>query len=471
VSARPTTVVWFRRDLRVADHPALIAAAARGATVCLFVVDPGILGRRHHRAPARLRFLRAGLEALDGALRELGGRLVIRHGDPAVVVPRVAAEAGADRVDVTRDVSPLGRARDRRVREALAAQGMSFQEHGGDLAVPPESLPGPEGHGYRVFTPFYRAWQKTLVLPAHVPPPERLGDPGLVSSGPAGLPDGAPLIPAGPDAARERLVAFAAGHDADDYRDDRDFVADDATSRLSPYLRFGMCTGTQVGRAIGLPGPVSLGVEAFWRQVAWREFFHHLLWWRPHAVHTALQDQYRGIRWDNDPAQLDAWRRGLTGYPLVDAAMRQLADTGWIHNRARMVAASFLVKDLLIDWRQGETVFMQGLLDGDPASNNGGWQWVASTGTDAAPYFRVMNPVRQAKRFDPEGIYVKRYVPELRRVPEHHIHEPWLMDPELQRRIQCRIGIDYPAPIVDHIERQRLAIARYREAAAAPSAG
>jgi deoxyribodipyrimidine photo-lyase len=216
-----------------------------------------------------------------------------------------------------------------------------------------------------------------------------------------------------------------------------------------------------------MPGQTSLGREEYWRQVAWREFFHHLLWRRPDAAAMSMLEQYRNVAWDNDPAHLEAWRRGLTGYPLVDAAMRQLADVGWIHNRARMVAASFLVKDLLIDWRLGETVFMQGLVDGDPASNNGGWQWVASTGTDAAPYFRIMNPIRQAKRFDPEGVYVKRYVPELRRVPEEHIHEPWLMDPELQRRIQCRIGVDYPAPIVDHIERQRIVVARYREAAGA----
>jgi deoxyribodipyrimidine photo-lyase len=459
-----TTVVWLRRDLRLSDHPALDAAAARGRVVCLFVVDPGILARRHHQSEPRLRFLRAGLESLERDLRERGGRLVVRRGDPATVVPDVAAEAGADRVHATREISPLGRARDRRVHDALAEAGVRLARFDGDLAAPPEDLLGPSGAGYRVFTPFYRAWLKAP-LPEHLPAPDALPGPDLESDGLAALPGGEPPIPAGAAAARQRLEAFIDSQDVDYYRDERDMVADDTTSRLSAYLRFGMCTAAQIGRAIG-PERMLPGRDAYWRQVAWREFFHHLLWWRPEAARGSLLEQYRDIAWDDDPAHLAAWRAGLTGYPLVDAAMRQLADTGWVHNRARMVAASFLVKDLLVDWRRGETVFMQALVDGDPASNNGGWQWVASTGTDAAPYFRVLNPIRQARRFDPEGVYVRRHVPELRRVPDEHIHEPWRMDPELQRRIQCRIGVDYPAPIVDHLERQRVAVARYRDAAA-----
>ncbi len=460
----PSDVMWFRRDLRVDDHPALRAAAARAGPVCLFVVDPGILGRRHHQAPARLRFLRAGLEALDAELRGRGGRLVIRHGDPAEVVPQVASTVGADQVHVTRDLSPLGRARDDRVQQALAAMGVAFAQHGGDLMVPPEDLPGPEGTGYRVFTPFYRAWLREVLVAAPMAAPDRLGGPDLPSDDLAPLmPEGQPFAPAGPAAARNRLSQFVA-QDANYYREERDVVANAATSRLSPYLRFGMCTASQIARELGLPKLLSPGPEAAWRQVAWREFFHHLLWWRPEAAHGPLQPQFRDIRWDNDAAHIAAWTNGLTGFPLVDAAMRQLADTGWVHNRARMVAASFLVKDLLVDWRIGERVFMQRLIDGDPASNNGGWQWVAGTGTDAAPYFRVLNPIVQAKKFDPEGIYVKRHVPELRRVPEEHIHEPWLMDSELQRRILCRIGTDYPAPIVDHLQRRRVAISRYKDA-------
>ena len=460
-------MVWLRRDLRVADLPALDAAAQRGPVVCLFVVDPGILGRRHHHAPARLRFLRAGLEALDAELRTRGGRLIVRSGDPSMVVPEVAAAAGADQVHVTRELSPLGRARDDRVQHALAADAVAFAQHGGDLMVAPEDLPGPEGSGYRVFTPFYRAWLKEIFVAPARDAPDDLRGPDLPSEDAAALlPGGQPLLPAGPAAADERLRRFVT-EDSGYYRDERDIVAHATTSRLSPYLRFGMCTAQQIARQLGLPRPLDLGAEAFWRQIAWREFFHHLLWWRPEAARGALQPQFRAVRWDNDPAHIAAWTDGLTGFPLVDAAMRQLADTGWVHNRARMVAGSFLVKDLLVDWRIGERIFMQRLLDGDPANNNGGWQWVAGTGTDAAPYFRVLNPILQSQKFDPDGVYVKRHVPELRRVPEEHIHKPWLMDDELQRRIGCRIGIDYPAPIVDHLERRRTAIDRYREAAAA----
>jgi deoxyribodipyrimidine photo-lyase len=239
-------------------------------------------------------------------------------------------------------------------------------------------------------------------------------------------------------------------------------MGEDATSHLSAYLRLGMCTPAQIGRALGLPGALSAGREAFWRQICWREFYHHHLARHPEVARTALRADLRAIEWDDDPGHLAAWTAGETGYPIVDAGMRQLAETGWIHNRARMVVASFLVKDLLIDWRRGETVFMQGLVDGDPANNNGGWQWTAGTGTDAAPYFRILSPTRQGERFDPAGAYVRRFVPALRDVPAARIHEPWRMTAEEQRGAGCRIGSDYPAPRVDHRERRELALDRYR---------
>ena len=456
-------IIWFRRDLRVDDHHAL-HAAAQGPVVCLFVVDPQLLGRRHHRSLARLRFLRACLEHLDRALRDRGSALVIRAGDPAVVVPDVATEVGAHHVHATRELTPFGRTRDARVADALSAQGASLLLHGGDLMLAPEELPGPNGQGYRVFTPFYKAWLRYRLVDAPLITPP-LSGPEIASDDLAALfPDGKPLVSANAEDVHDRLQDFVQ-HDVSYYREERDLVADSGTSELSPYLRFGVVTPRQIARTLGLPGPLDLGAEAFWRQLAWREFFHHIMWWHPQAATTALQSKYRDITWDNDPADIAAWTAGLTGYPIVDAAMRQLANTGWVHNRARIVAASFLVKDLLVDWRIGERIFMQGLIDGDPCNNNGGWQWVAGTGTDAAPYFRILNPTIQARKLDPEGIYIKRHVPELRRVPEQHIHEPWLMDPELQRRILCRIGTDYPAPIVDHAERRRIAVARYREAA------
>ena len=214
----------------------------------------------------------------------------------------------------------------------------------------------------------------------------------------------------------------------------------------------------------GPAGPLSGPREAFWRQVCWHDFYHHHLARNPGVLHAAFQPALRRVRWDDDPGGLAAWAAGETGYPLVDTGMRQLAGEAWIHNRARMAVASFLAKDLLVDWRRGETVFMQGLVDGDPASNNGGWQWTAGTGTDAAPYFRVLNPVRQARRFDPRGEYVRRHVPELRGVPDDRIFEPWTMTAEEQRAAGCRIGSDYPQPRVDHAERRELALERYREA-------
>lgn len=457
------TVVWFRRDLRLADNPALLDAAENGPVVCLWVADPGILGRRHHAAPARLRFLRAGLEALDAELRERGSRLVVRSGPAAEVVPAVAAECGAVGVRWAREVSPLGRARDARVAAALERAGVAAEECPGDLVAEPEDLPGSSGEGYLVFTPFSRVWMD-VPLPGHRPAPARIDGPELASEGFGALPDGEPLIPAGTEAARAALVDFIRRGAADRYGDGRNMVAEPGTSRLSAYLRLGMVTGAQIGRALGLPGELSRGRMAFWRQVCWREFYHHHLRRHPEVARTALQPKLRHVRWDDDAALLAAWREGRTGYPFVDAGMRQLAAEGWVHNRARMVVASFLVKDLLIDWRVGETVFMQGLLDGDPANNNGGWQWTAGTGTDAAPYFRVFNPVLQGKKFDPDGAYVRRWVPELRGVPDERVHEPWRMTDDLQRDSGCVLGRDYPHRIVDHAERREEVLARYRAA-------
>ena len=463
MSSERTTLVWFRRDLRLADHPGVRAAADGGRAAFLFVLDPGILDRRHHEAPPRLRFLRAGLEALDRDLKDRGSRLIVRHGRPESVVPQVAHETKADVVTWTREVSPLGRARDERVRAALEEARLAVDEVAGDQVAETGDLPGSSGHGYLVFTPFSRVW-RDLPLPEHVAAPATIRSPRVTGDDLGRLPSGDPPIEAGWAAARRRLVRFIRDGDADRYGEARDLPGEDATSHLSAYLRFGMCTGPQIGRALGLPGSLTNGREAFWRQICWREFYHHHLARHPEILRTALRPEFRRIRWEDDDAGLAAWTRGETGFPLVDAGMRQLAQDGWIHNRVRMVVASFLVKDLLVDWRRGETVFMQGLVDGDPANNNGGWQWIAGTGTDAAPYFRVLNPVLQSRRFDPDGVYIRRYVPELRDVPDAHIHEPWRMGDAEQAGAGCRIGRDYPAPLVDHKERRELTLERYGRA-------
>jgi deoxyribodipyrimidine photo-lyase len=407
--------------------------------------------------------LREGLRALDHELRAMGSSLVIRRGDPRKIVPDVARQAGADLVTWTGEVSPLGQRRDADVAAALQTQGIDVRPMPPDLHVQPDELMGSSGRGYLVFTPFWRNWSEMPVAP-HIPAPTGLGGPSLASDGIDVLPPTPSPVPAGPAAARQAIVEFITSGAADRYGDARDELGRDGTSHLSTYLRFGMCTTAQIGRALGLPGALSPGRQAFWRQLCWREFYAHHLARTPQVATAALREDLRNIAWDNDPAHIEAWRAGRTGYPLVDAAMRQLAECGWVHNRARMVTASFLVKDLLVDWRIGETIFMQGLIDGDPTNNNGGWQWVAGTGTDAAPYFRVLNPVLQAKRFDPDGHYVRRYIPQLRDVPTKWIFEPWRMSAADQQAAGCVIGSDYPAPIVEHKTARVRALARYEAA-------
>lgn len=453
--------MWFRRDLRVADHQALADAADRGPVACLWVLDPDLLARRHHQSPRRRAFLRAGLEALDGELRARGGHLVIRTGRPEQVVPRVAAEVRAASVAWTEEISPYGRDRDRRVRGALEHDGRLVVTAPPDLLGLPADLPGPDGAGYRVFTAFWRRWSE-LPIPGHLPAPTRIEGPALACDSLDPLARAPAPAPAGPAAARRALADFIRAGHADRYAEMRDRPADDGTSRLSAYLRFGMCTSAQIGRALGLPGAVSPGRAAFWRQLCWREFFHHLLLHQPHIARQAMRPECRRIAWDDDADGWAAWCAGRTGFTFVDAGMRQLASEGWMHNRARMVCASFLVKDLGIDWRRGETAFMRELLDGDPANNNGGWQWTAGTGADAAPFHRVFNPVLQARRFDPDGRYVRRWIPELARVPDALVHEPWRMSTDQQRAAGCVIGVDYPHPILDHAARRATALARYR---------
>lgn len=455
--------MWFRRDLRVDDHPALAGAAERGDVVALWVADPALLGAPHHQAPARVGFLRECLEALGAELRSRGSALVLRHGDPVDVVPQVAREAGADVVMVTDDVTPYSRRRDAAVARALDDEGMDMRAVGGPWRLPLEEVSGSKGDGYLVFTPFFRAWDQHPVAD-RIAPPDRIAGPALASDDIDGLLTGESPIEAGPAAARGRLEQFIRSGALDAYGVGRDLLAHDGTSHLSADLRMGVLSPSQVGRAIrGGTGNAESRV-AFWRQLAWRDFYAHHMARHPEVAGAALKPSFRGIEWDDAPDLFAAWCEGRTGFPLCDAGMRQMRATGWMHNRARMVAASVLVKDLLIDWRRGEAEFMRRLVDGDPCNNNGGWQWTAGTGTDAAPYFRVFNPVLQAKRFDPSGDYVRRWIPELARVPAKYIHEPWNMDDDTQREAGCRIGIDYPAPVVEHSLRRNEAIARYKEA-------
>ena len=334
VSVPPVTVMWFRRDLRVDDHPALAAAAERGDVVALWVADPALLGAPHHQSPVRLRFLRACLEALDAELTALGIPLIVRHGAPALVLPAVAAEAGADRVHITGDVTPYAARRDEAVSTALGRDGVALTCIGGPWRVRPDAVVGSSGNGYLVFTPFFRAWD-AIPVDARIATPAALTGPHLASDGLGVLPPGEPPLPAGPTAARARLEEFIRSGDVDRYGEMRDEMASDATSHLSADLRMGVLSPAQVGRAIGAGDGVHPSRQAFWRQLAWRDFYAHHMERHPVVARAAMNEKFRGIHWDDAPEAMDAWREGRTGFPLADAGMRQMAATGWMHSRAR----------------------------------------------------------------------------------------------------------------------------------------
>jgi len=437
-----TAIWWVRRDLRLSDNQALAEARARAETVApVFIMDPAILAAPDI-APARVAFLWDGLRQLDADLRARGSRLIIRRGEPAEALAGLRAECDAAVICAEADGAPYGRQRDARVAETLPlrlAPGLTVH--------PPEAVLKADGKPFTVYTPFGRRWRALPPPAAPLPAPPRLAPPPDLFSLPIPTePAGAPF-PAGEAEAARRLAAFAAGPLAD-YATERDRLDHAGTSALSPYLRFGMLSARQAAVAARQAG--SAGAEVWLSELIGREFYMSILTHFPDGERDSFRAGLRAIAWDNDAAAFAAWREGRTGYPVVDAALRQLAGAGWTHNRARMIAASFLVKDLLIDWRWGERWFMQNLVDGEPASNNGGWQWTAGVGTDAAPYFRVFNPTLQGQKFDPEGAYVRRWVPELAGVPTRFIHAPWKMSEGEQTRAGCRIGKDYPAPMVDH---------------------
>jgi deoxyribodipyrimidine photo-lyase len=465
----PTTaVVWFRRDLRVRDHPALIAATeSADVVVPLFVFDEPLLAGRWASAN-RAWFMRQSVAALSEALAGRGASLRIGSGRPVDVVPRLVREMGATEVFVTRDAAPYGRRRDRAVAEALAAAGATLRPKRGLYVHEPDEIATADGGPFMVYGPYRRAWQ-ALDRRAVLPAPDRV--PGVPNARPDAIPEMPPptadpaLIPRpGEAAARERLERWLDGG-VTAYSTDRNRLDQEGTSRLSQDLRWGLVSPVEVvDRAEGQ----GEGRRVFVQELIWREFYAHVLWHHPRVLREPFQERFAGLSWRDDEESFGAWADGRTGYPIVDAAMRQLRASGFVHNRGRMIAASFLTKDLLLDYRLGEAEFMRHLTDGDVASNDGGWQWTASTGTDPQPYFRIFNPVLQGKRFDPDGEYVRRWVPELRGIPAGRIHEPWTLTHDEQAAARCRIGTDYPAPIVEHRAARERALAAY---AAAREAG
>ncbi len=483
---------WFRRDLRLADNTALNAAArdGEGAVIPTFVLDDNLLKGRDV-APVRVQFMLESLRALDDGLRRRGARLVVLRGDPATELVRLAQATGASAVYFNRDYTPAARRRDKRVAAALQSAGVRVESFKDLVIFEEDELLTASGQPYTVFTPYKKAWLSriTPIRPEHgewrlAPLPDLPADvfyiPSAAELGFTNTQDG----PKGGEPEAMRLLTqFKDSGALQAYSTRRDFPGVEGTSRLSPHLRFGtisprQCYAVAVSTlSYAFPAKRSFspaasdakkeGADAWISELIWREFYMQILYHFPYADRANFNRAYDVVRWGSGDAALDearfaAWCEGRTGYPIVDAAMRQLNQTGWMHNRTRMIVASFLTKDLLLDWRLGERYFMRKLADGDPASNNGGWQWAASTGTDAQPYFRIFNPKLQSERFDPDGTYIKRWLPELARVPVEYIHEPASMPPLMQAQVGCIIGRDYPAPIVDHAEQKEEILRRFK---------
>jgi deoxyribodipyrimidine photo-lyase len=448
--AAGTALVWFRRDLRLSDHPALSEAVARfDRVVPLFVWDP-VLTRA--AGTNRVTFLAGCVEQLD---RSLDGQLVVRSGPPERMLVAAAAEAEADEVLVTADYGPYGSRRDESVGRALESRGVPLRAVDSPYAVAPGTVLTGGGTPFQVFTPFSRAWRsQRRDSPRRRPSLSSVTRAGLSSSVPPVPEPGPAALPApGEDAAHRRLDAFLRS-DAGDYRKERDRPDLDTTSRLSPYLRFGCLHPRQV---LSRLEPGRPGHDTFETELCWREFYADVLHHRPDAARRSYREEFRRIPVDSGADADDrfqAWTRGRTGYPIVDAGMRQLVAEGWMHNRVRMIVASFLVKDLHLDWSRGARFFMEHLVDGDLASNQLNWQWVAGSGTDAAPYFRVFNPVTQGQKFDPSGAYIRRWVAELAGCPADVVHQPWASS-------SSGAPDGYPPPIVDHAEERAEALARY----------
>jgi deoxyribodipyrimidine photo-lyase len=441
--------MWFRRDLRLGDNPALLEAVADGPVLPLFVLDPALWGPA---GPSRRAYLGSSLHALDAQLRQRRTRLGAVRGDPVRRVVLAAREVGAERVHVAADFGPYGQRRDREVEQALAEAGIELVRTGSPYAVGPGRVTSGSGEPYQVFTPFSRAWSDHG-WPDPVDPPGEVD--WLELDATVDLP--APTVPAGlslPDAgeaaAARRWADFL--DRVDDYDEDRDRPGVDGTSRMSVHLKWGEIHPRTL--LAGLARKRSAGAATYRKELAWREFYADVLFRRPDSAREYFRPELATMAYEAPGAQLEAWQQGRTGFPVVDAGMRQLRATGWMHNRVRMIVASFLVKDLHVEWQHGARHFMHWLVDGDLASNQHGWQWTAGSGTDPAPYFRVFNPTSQGRRFDPDGTYVRRWVEELRdpeQVPDPHDPDP-----------DTRDLVGYPAPMVDHRQERQEALDRWQ---------
>ncbi len=484
------SLFWFRRDLRAFDNAALHAALLQSERVfCVFVFDRQILDALEDRADRRVEFIWESVLELRSALRALGGDLWIAHAVASEAIPAIACALSVDAVFTNHDYEPQAKARDERVCEALARQQIEFKTHKDHVIFEKDELLTQGGKFFSVFTPYKNAWLKRLeafYLKAYpvAKHAKRLADATQasadirVSSSSVGFSTDIPSLDAmGVTRTNLREMNFptgASGGEAllgdflkriDRYDEARNFPALKGPSYLSTHLRFGTVSIRGLAREAWTRWQEgSRGAEVWLSELIWRDFYAHILHHNPRVVERSFKPEYDGIAWSNDEALFAAWREGRTGYPIVDAAMRQLNQTGYMHNRLRMVAASFLVKDLLIDWRWGEAYFAAKLNDFDLSANNGGWQWAASTGCDAQPYFRIFNPLSQSEKFDADGVFIRKYVPEVAMLSNKDIHAPWLTSPVELRARGFAVGRDYPLPIVDHARAREATLAEFKRA-------
>jgi deoxyribodipyrimidine photo-lyase len=480
------TIHWFRRDLRIADNIALANAcsASHGYVLPVFILDDKLL-KGKDVASGRIHFMLESLRVLDKNLRQRGSRLIIRRGDPTIELAKLASECNASALFFNRDYTPYARKRDASVTDALHSNGVNVQSFDDAVIHSPDALLTNGDKPCTVYTPYKNKW---LALPkpavfefesyAFRAPNVNVASLPIPTMKELGMTLTQTVPAAGEDHAHKLLNQFIDEQKLAHYAQNRDFPALDCTSHLSPHLRFGtisprLCyhnaiNARMVTVARETISESALNTDTWISELIWREFYIQVLYHHPDTVKEDFKKEYAEVQWGSGNPELDqkrfeAWCAGKTGVPIVDAAMRQLNHTGWMHNRCRMIVASFLTKDLLIHWRKGESYFMKNLVDGDPASNIGGWQWAASTGTDAQPYFRVFNPWLQAEKFDQKGAYIRKWVPELARVPEEYIHNLGAMSPIMRLQTNVILGQTYPLPIVDHYAQKDIMLLRFKK--------
>jgi deoxyribodipyrimidine photo-lyase len=453
-----TTVVWLRHDLRLEDNPALYHAAQQGeAVIVLYVLDPSVPYGGAHKW-----WLHHSLKSLSDSLKKKYNiHLLLRKGKPQAILEKLHQETKFSRLHWNRLYDPGSTERDTQIKNTFTKKGIVVESFNGSLLCEPWAIKTKQDGIFKVFTPFYRAMTQTMHLEKPLPAPSKwipfqekllsdtLDSWSLLPTHPNWAKDFDPFWQPGEHGSHDRLKTFMA-HGLQKYTVQRDMPGTEGTSRLSPHLHWGEISIRSIWHTIQHQCPDFSGTETYLRELGWREFSYYLLFHFPHITHQNFNPKFNGMPWHNSPEDLKAWQHGQTGYPIVDAGMRQLWHTGWMHNRVRMVVASFLTKHLQISWQTGAAWFWDTLVDGDPASNSASWQWVAGSGADAAPYFRIFNPVLQGEKFDPDGKYVRQWVPELGALPDKYIHQPWTAPKDVLQKAGVVLGKDYPEPMIDH---------------------